>query len=94
MANYILNGHEPVIEPDIMKWATWFETHSRKVANTEMKDVSVSTVFLGINHGYDGEILLFETMIFGGEHDGDQWRYSTWDEAVKGHQAACELVVS
>lgn len=29
--------------------------------------------------------LLFETLIFGGEHDGDMWRYSTWDEAKAGH---------
>jgi hypothetical protein len=30
-------------------------------------------------------------MIFGGEHDQDQWRYSTWNEAVVGHQQALEL---
>jgi hypothetical protein len=29
--------------------------------------------------------VIFETMIFGGEHDHSQWRYSTEDEAAAGH---------
>ena len=33
-------------------------------------------------------------MIFGGEHDQYQERYSTWDEAIEGHKNACKLVVS
>jgi len=36
--------------------------------------------------------ILFETMIFGGENDQYQERYSTWDEAVEGHKKACDLV--
>lgn len=36
----------------------------------------------------------FETMIFGGEHDQYQERYSTWDEAEAGHKRAIELVFS
>jgi len=31
-------------------------------------------------------------MVFGGEHDGDIDRYSTWEEAEKGHQEMCEVV--
>lgn len=54
--------------------------------------ISVSTVFLGIDHGYNGQVLLFETMIFGGEHDGYQERYTTWEEAVSGHKIACDMV--
>ena len=49
-------------------------------------DVSVSTVLLGLDHGFgDGPPLIFETMIFGGEHAGDQWRYGTKEEAERGH---------
>lgn len=55
-------------------------------------DVTVSTVFLGLDHGYNGQVLLFETMIFGGEHDGYQERYTTWEEAVSGHKIACDMV--
>jgi len=64
----------------------------RRVAWSGTEDgVHVSTVFLTMDHAWDrGTPVLFETMIFGGEHDGDQDRYHTWDEAVAGHKAMCE----
>lgn len=60
---------------------------TRGVARTDVNDeVSVSTVFLVMNHAYDdGPPMIFETMVFGGEHDNDCWRYSTEDEARAGH---------
>jgi len=90
---YILDGKEPVEVSDIMTWATWFETADRIVKQTPInQDVRVSTVFLGLDHQFgDGPPLLFQTMIFGGEYD--QWRYSTWDEAVLGHNAAVSSLV-
>jgi hypothetical protein len=36
--------------------------------------------------------MVFETMIDGGEHDMYQKRYSTWEEAEKGHGEAIRLV--
>lgn len=51
-------------------------------------EVHVSTVFLGMDHGFGGMPLLFETMIFGGELDQFQDRYPTWDMAVAGHAEA------
>lgn len=84
---YILNGKEAVICNDLLKWGKWFETADRTVKKTEVGDAEVSTVFLGLDHNFGrGEPLLFETMVFGGEHDGDQDRYSTWEEAEKGHE--------
>jgi hypothetical protein len=57
------------------------------------QDVRVLTIFLGLDYQFgDGPPLLFETMIFGGEHNEDQWRYSTWDEAEAGHDAAVAKV--
>jgi len=48
-----------------------------------------------MNHTYgEGEPLLFETMIFGGEHDDYQERYSTYEEALEGHQRAIQLVTN
>lgn len=92
MCNYILDGKNVVECDDILKWGAWFEKSNRRVAKTEDGDISVSTVFLGIDHSFgDGPPMLFETMIFGGEHDEDQWRYSTWEEAEKGHSEACDL---
>ena len=91
--NYILVGKEPKQIYDILEWARWFETSNRIVEQTQIGDVKVSTVFVGIDYSFGGgEPLLFETMIFGGAEDGYQDRYSTWDEAVKGHQFACEKV--
>ena len=92
MTNYILEGKQPVKCDDIIQWGKWFETGDRVVAKTEKDGVSVSTVFLGIDHSFEeGEPVLFETMIFGGDRDEDMWRYSTWDEAEKGHAEACRL---
>jgi hypothetical protein len=55
--------------------------------------IQVSTVFLGLNHNFgNGPPMLFETMIFGGRFDQEQWRYSTWEEAEKGHQAALDYI--
>lgn len=55
--------------------------------------VRVSTVFLGLNHAWGNEEpVLFETMIFGGEHDQYQERYHTWAEAEEGHKKALEIV--
>ncbi len=90
---YILEGKtaKPVDEATV--WARWYETADRTVKKTELPDGSISTVFLGINHAFGGgEPILFETMIFGGEHDGFQARYSTWEEAEVGHQKAIELI--
>lgn len=85
---YILEGHEVIECTDLMKWAKWIENADRNVAKTTISpDVKVSTVFLGLNHNYgDGEPLLFETMVFGGEHDEEMERYSTWEQAEIGHK--------
>jgi len=53
----------------------------------------VSTVWLGLDHGYGGgPPLIFETMVFGGAHDEDQWRYPTEVEALAGHAEICSVV--
>jgi hypothetical protein len=75
--NYILGDDgEPVGPVDILVWAEWYETHDRFIAKTKVGDALVSTVFLGIDHAFGGgPPLLFETMVFGGEHDQSQWRH-------------------
>lgn len=90
---YILDGHNAVPCDDLMKWAKWIEKADRHVAQETRGEVRVSTVFLGLDHSFGGPTpILFETMIFGGEHDGYQQRCSTWDEAAEMHKRACELV--
>ncbi len=58
------------------------------------KDIKVSTIFLPLDHGYNKEQppVVFETMIFGGEHDQYQERYTNYAEAYLGHLKAVRLV--
>jgi hypothetical protein len=91
--HYVLTDDHKTVPATLEEWASFFEGRAkRRVALTEEGDIAVSTVFLGLDHNWgEGPPLLFETMIFGGPHDEEQWRYSTWDEAVAGHQRACEI---
>ena len=67
----------------------------RRVARAVKANVTVSTVFLGIDHGYRAGLpLLFETMVFGGKHDQWQGRCSTWGQAEKQHKRACKMAFS
>lgn len=77
----------------LMEWARAIEK-DRVVSKDELSGgVLVSTVFLGLDHSFgSGPPILFETMIFGGPHDGYQERYSSWDEAEKGHKKALAKV--
>lgn len=89
---YTLDGHTPIPCEDFLAWGRWFETadEARRVALTTVGEACVSTVFLGIDHNWlHGELALFETLIFGGDHDGWIDRYGTWDEAEAGHAAVC-----
>lgn len=96
MKKYILNGEVPVPEEDAIKWAIWFESANRIVNRTEIdSDEEVSTVFLGLDHQFvDGPPLLFQTTVFGGKLDREQARYSTWEQAVSGHNLMVEKVMS
>ncbi len=91
---WILDGHTPVPTNDIEAWSDMLSDYEkREVACTKIDDVTVSTVFLGLDHSFffNGPPLIFETMIFGGEYDGHTDRYSTWEEAEQGHHKACRL---
>lgn len=92
---YILAGHKPVAAP-LMVWARWFETADRRVAFSDFGKVSVSTVFLGLDHSFDftgkSPPILFETMVFGGKYAGEMNRCSTWEEAEAMHAEMCEMV--
>jgi hypothetical protein len=92
---------EPRQEPDIRKWAVWFErtqqTRERVLAQDRDElggtDIMVSTVFLAIDHNFraDGPPILWETMILGGPLDGYQRRFASAAAALDGHREACRL---
>lgn len=56
--------------------------------------ITVSTVFLGVDHSFGGgKPILFETMVFGScAHDEACERYSTYEEAERGHRDMCRKV--
>lgn len=87
---YILNGEgKPMLEPDLMTWAQWYQTAERHVADTNVENVRISTVFLGLDHnyGWPGPPVLYETMIFDAEgEEFDTIRYCTKEEALVGHE--------
>lgn len=96
---YILEGTEPrkaiSYEESVEFWQK-DKGQKGKVDYIEFPDgVRVSTIFLGMDHSMgDGPPLLFETMIFGGEHDQYQRRYTTYEEAQEGHRKAVEIALN
>lgn len=91
---FILMDGVPVPEPDLIRWAEWMETSpDRCIAFSVVGEgLQVSTVFLGVDMGLGlndtADPILFETMVFIGEHPvyGFQERYRTLEEAMLGHE--------
>lgn len=92
---YILNGHEVVPCKNIIEWGEWFERDgNRQVMRTNLIDGSViSTVFLGIDHGWGGTPQLFETALLTDDGVSVCNRYATWAEAEAGHMDWIERCV-
>jgi hypothetical protein len=75
-------------------WITLNGDQIRIIKKTWGIDVHVSTCFLMFDHGFGcGELpLLFETLVFGGEDDGDMERCATYEEALDMHERMCDRV--
>lgn len=94
---YVLVDKKPVVEPNLLKWGQFMngDTH---VAEEVVGGYRVSTVFLGLDHGWgDSDPILFETMVFqeqgrGRADDELTERYCTWEEAEEGHKKIVESV--
>lgn len=79
----------------LLEWIELFADKSYQIIQQDRigKEIEVSTVWLGIDHGFGmTKPIIFETMIFGGKHNQYQRRYSTIQDALKGHEAAVRLV--
>lgn len=100
MKSYILDDDNNVIEATTEATIKWLSktrgTDRKRVALTNVAPgVKVSTVFLGVDHQWgDGPPLVFESLAFGVLDDEREIidRYSTWDEAVAGHEAMVNRV--
>jgi len=86
---FILVDRRPVQHPQDDEWWNWFQNlDNRRVALTEIGDIIVSTVFIGIDlRPPPMRARLFETKVFGGKHDREEWLSATWGEAEQRHAA-------
>ena len=90
---YILDESHNPQPATIEQWSKWSTAEAKRVARDEVGDSSISTVFLGLDHSFEGGWpLLFETMVFGGHLDGEMDRYYTWKEALEGHKQMVDRV--
>lgn len=91
---YILDKNKRLRRATTGQWMRWFAQNggSVRIGMTRIGPrVGVSTVFLGIDRrlfGIGRRPLVYETMIFGGPLNGEQRRYSSWDDAETGHRDA------
>lgn len=81
---------DPVPCKSVLEWASWYDAshEARVVAKTELPSgCVVSTVFLGIDHNFrDGDPVLWETLMFGGDYDLAGDRYRSKKDAIVGHE--------
>ena len=98
---YILDANgDPTPCADVHAWGRWFETSAAERVVAQDRDegdpdnrVLVSTIFLALDHQFgDGPPVLWETLVFGGPLDGEMNRYTSKQDALRGHQAMCERV--
>lgn len=92
---YLLDENKKLVPTDLMTWAREFADDNKRIVRSDViAGCHVSTVFLGLDHGFtnEGVPIVFETMTFEGPIEQQQERYSTWDEAVAGHDAMCAKV--
>ena len=95
---YIFREDGEIVPCTLMQWAEWIERDrlGRLIDQTEIPGYWISTVFLGIDYGFGGPPLFFESMVFRkeGEQRGgeaEQRRYTTAAEARRGHKDLIKL---
>jgi hypothetical protein len=75
----------------------FFDGPGRQVANDYIGEgddaVGISTVWMGLDYAFGHSTpLIYETMIFGGEHDHACWRTPNRHAALAAHDQAVALV--
>ena len=97
---YILDKEHNILPVEKEGMEAWGEWH-KKIGNRTVKkekigETEISTVFLGMDHGF-GNVrpVLFETMVFGPlDPDNEiQERCCTWDEALIQHEQVKQLLL-
>jgi len=78
---------------DLLTWGRLFEDREyATIGKTEVGPYVISTVWIGIDHSWNKELHIFETMIFSKDKndllDQYQARYATEQQAIQGHEDA------
>lgn len=86
-------------EPDMLKWATWLgeamTTGRTRIAFDKTPAGAVSTIFNGFDVGAlytDLPPRIWESMVWGGRHDGLMEKYASREEALAGHRRLLALL--
>lgn len=97
---YVLDEHgEARPEPDVLVWARWFESDERRILRQQRwvrdngDEVFVSTVFLGLDHGWlGGPPVLWESMAFLNGESLEEDRYTSREAATSGHRRMVRML--
>lgn len=90
MAEYFDRNGDPMA---LMTWAQKFEDDDyKRVEFTQIGEVEISTVWLGLDHGNPESRKIFESAVFGSGIDSQEEtrQYATEDEARAGHAELVE----
>lgn len=93
----ILKNNKVVIMDNAKLWKEWMlraqKTKERLIKQDVIKNVLVSTVFLGQNRNFSsGKPHWFESMIFIDEKEWERQKYTTYEEAIKGHEKMVQYI--
>lgn len=99
MDRYILDDDNMPVPVTMGQYFAWHKTINedartgigRTEAKTTRGDVTVSTVFLGADHGWGESCqpVLWETMVFRDCDDVEMDRYTSYADAMRGHEYLC-----
>lgn len=83
--NIVICRVEVPCGPD--EWGEWFAKRLGLIWKTRVGKYTISTVALGMDHGFGESSLYYETMIFTkDDHERDMRRYARWKHAKSAHR--------
>lgn len=87
---YVLNEFDEAVSSTKAEFSAWKESNPNRwrVGEYEVGNVTVSTVFLGLEHSNAlGENVLWRTLVSGGPLDGECDWYASLEAAKRGHES-------
>jgi len=86
---FILDSNFEVIPVGIRQWRTFFDSPMRRIGDTYINDIRISTIFIGLDNN------IFETIVFYNDEEGTEdveTRYGTYIKALVGHNDICNSI--